>query len=106
MTAAEAVERIVGALKEIDGLRPATPVSPETTWLPVDWEGMAVDLSAEVVQVRLIATRLPIPPLLDRAADAVRPVLAGTEWAEARLRLVVTDLDGAAFAGDPRHTKG
>jgi hypothetical protein len=25
-------------------------------------------------------------------------VLAGTEWENARLRLVVTDLDGAAFA--------
>ncbi|MET8848417.1 hypothetical protein [Amycolatopsis sp. NPDC004625] len=97
MTAAEAVEKIVGVLKEVDGLRPATPVSPETTWLPVDWDGMAVDLSPELVRIRLIATRLPIPPLLDRAAAAVRPVLAGTEWEKARLRLEVTDLDGAAF---------
>ncbi|WP_329053794.1 hypothetical protein OG738_12520 [Amycolatopsis sp. NBC_01488] len=98
MTGAEAVEKIVGALEAVAGLRLATPVSPETTWLPVDWAGLAVDLSPEVVQIRLIATRLPIPPLLDRAAAAVRPVLAGTEWADARLRLVVTDLDGAAFA--------
>ena len=97
MTANEAVEKIVGALRTIDGLRPATPVSPETTWLPVDWEGMAVDLSPELVQIRLIATRLPIPPLLDQAAEPVRPVLAGTEWEKARLRLVVTDVDGAAF---------
>jgi hypothetical protein len=98
VTANEAVEKIVGALRAVDGLRPATPVSPETTWLPVDWEGMAVDLSPELVQIRLIATRLPIPPLLDRAAEVVRPVLAGTEWEKARLRLVVTDVDGAAFA--------
>lgn len=91
MTAEEAVERIVGALAEVAGLRPATPS------LPMGREGMAVDLSPEVVQVRLIATRLPIPPLLDRAARAVRPVLTGTEWENARLRLVVTDLDGAAF---------
>ncbi|MFI5584966.1 hypothetical protein ACIA5G_08045 [Amycolatopsis sp. NPDC051758] len=97
MTANEAVEKIVGALRAVDGLRPATPVSPETTWLPVDWEGMAVDLSPELVQIRLIATRLPIPPLLDQAAELVRPVLAGTEWEKARLRLVVTDVDGAAF---------
>ncbi|MFJ7211309.1 hypothetical protein [Amycolatopsis sp. NPDC098790] len=94
MTGAEAVEKIVGALETVDGLRPATLVSPETTWLPV---GQAVDLSADVVQIRLIATRLPIPPLLEQAAAAVRPVLAGTEWEGARLRLVVTDLDGAAF---------
>lgn len=98
MTGPEAVEKIVGALEAVDGLRPATPVSPETTWLPVDWAGLAVDLSADVVQIRLIATRLPLPPLLDRAAAVVRPVLAGTEWENARLRLVVTDLDGAAFA--------
>jgi hypothetical protein len=94
----EAVEKIVGAIKDVAGLRPATPVSPETTWLPVDWEGMAVDLTPEVVQIRLIASRLPIPPLLDRASEVVRPVLVGTEWENARLRLVVTDLDGAAFA--------
>ncbi|EOD59778.1 hypothetical protein [Amycolatopsis vancoresmycina] len=98
MTADDAVEKIVGVLKEVDGLRPATPVSPGTTWLPVDWDGMAVELDTDVVRIRLIATRLPIPPLLDRAADAVRSVLAGTEWAEAGLQLVVTDLDGAAFA--------
>ena len=98
MTAAEAVEKIVGALAAVDGLRPATPVSPETTWLPVDWAGLAVDLAADVVQIRLIATRLPLPPLLDQAAAVVRPILAGTEWEHARLRLVVTDLDGAAFA--------
>jgi hypothetical protein len=97
VTGAEAVEKIVGALEAVAGLRPATPVSPGTTWLPVDWAGQAVDLSAEVVQIRLIATRLPLPPLLEQAAAAVRPVLAGTEWEGARLRLVVTDLDGAAF---------
>ncbi|MDQ7809847.1 hypothetical protein Q5425_39500 [Amycolatopsis sp. A133] len=91
MTADEAVERIVGALGRVDGLRPATP---EPAWLPA---GTAVDLSAECIEIRLIATRLPIPPLLEQAAGVVRPVLAGTEWANARLRLVVTDLDGAAF---------
>jgi hypothetical protein len=97
VTANGVVEKIVGAIEGVAGLRPATPVAPETTWLPVDWAGMAVDLTPELVQIRLIATRLPIPPLLDRAAAAVRPVLAGTEWENARLRLVVTDLDGAAF---------
>ncbi|MFB9689623.1 hypothetical protein [Amycolatopsis plumensis] len=91
MTAAEAVERIVGALAQVDGLRPATPA------VPMGRDGAAVDLTAERVEIRLIATRLPIPPLLDQAAEAVRPVLAGTAWANARLRLVVTDLDGAAF---------
>ncbi|WP_326945245.1 hypothetical protein OG439_37215 [Amycolatopsis sp. NBC_01307] len=98
MIAGEAVEKIIVAIKGIPGLRPATPVSAGTTWLPVDWEGMAVDLTPELVQIRLIASRLPIPQLLDRATEVVRPVLAGTEWENAHLRLVVTDLDGAAFA--------
>ncbi|WP_410637508.1 hypothetical protein [Amycolatopsis sp. lyj-346] len=93
MIAREAVGRIVGALAEVDGLRPATP-EPVAAWLPSD---PAVGLSAERVEIRLVATRLPIPPRLDRAAEAVRAVLAGTEWENARLRLVVTDLDGAAF---------
>ncbi|KDN17627.1 hypothetical protein [Amycolatopsis rifamycinica] len=92
MTADETVERILGALATVDGLRPATPEAPWST------ASAAVGLSAERVEIRLIATRLPIPPRLDRVAEAVRPVLAGTEWAAARLRLVVTDLDGAAFA--------
>jgi hypothetical protein len=91
VTADEAVERIVGALAEVAGLRPASPS------LPMARADTAVDLSPEVVRIRLIATRLPIPPLLDRAVRAVRPVLAGTQWENARLRLVVTDLDGAAF---------
>ncbi|MEV4050940.1 hypothetical protein AB0J55_07100 [Amycolatopsis sp. NPDC049688] len=89
MTPAEAVEKIVGALEAVDGVRPAVPVA---------WDGPAVDLGPDVVRIRLIATRLPIPPLLDRAAGAVRRVLAGTAWADVRLRLEVTDLDGAAFA--------
>ncbi len=97
MIAGEAVEKIIVAIKGVPGLRPATPVSTGTTWLPVDWEGMAVDLTPELVQIRLIASRLPIPPLLDRATEVVRPVLVGTEWEHAHLRLVVTDLDGAAF---------
>ncbi|MCR6487049.1 hypothetical protein M8542_29890 [Amycolatopsis sp. OK19-0408] len=88
MTAEEAAEKIVGALTALDGLRPAT-------WLSA---AAAVDLSPELVQVRLIATRLPLPPLLERAAELVRPVLAGTVWERCPLRLVVTDLDGAAFA--------
>ncbi|MET8993999.1 hypothetical protein [Amycolatopsis sp. Hca4] len=91
MTADEAVEKIVGALAAVPGLRPATPS------LPRGWDGFAVDLGPDVVRIRLIATRLPIPPLLDRAAEAVRPVLAGTAWSNARLQLEVTDLDGAAF---------
>jgi hypothetical protein len=93
-----AVEKILAAVHSVEGLRPATPVSqPTSTWLPWDWEGMAVDLEDGVVQVRMIALSLPLGPLLDRARESVRPVLAGTPWERAKLRLVVTDIDGAAF---------
>ncbi|MFF0149323.1 hypothetical protein ATK36_3597 [Amycolatopsis sulphurea] len=90
--------KIAEAVAGLEGLRPATVIAPEISWLPVDLSGGAVDLSPELVEVRVIATRLPLPPLLAQAEKSVRQVLAGTEWARARLRLVVTDLDGAAFA--------
>ncbi|WP_326567172.1 hypothetical protein VSH64_35805 [Amycolatopsis rhabdoformis] len=79
--------RIVEALAEVAGLRLAV----ERNRLS------AVDLGAEAVQIRLIATRLPLPPLLDEAAAVVRPVLVDTEWADVPLRLIVTDVDAAAF---------
>ncbi|MGW4482404.1 hypothetical protein ACWEOE_01060 [Amycolatopsis sp. NPDC004368] len=79
--------RIVEALGEVAGLRPAV----ERNRLS------AVDLGPEAVQIRLIATRLPLPPLLAHAEAVVRPVLAGTEWADVPLRLIVTDVDAAAF---------
>ena len=99
MTADEAVAvaKIVDALKAVEGVRPATPISTGSSWLPVDWDGLAVDLTPETVQVRLIATRLPLPPLLAEASAAVLPALLGTPWESAKLRLIVTDLDGAAF---------
>ncbi|QRP46236.1 hypothetical protein [Amycolatopsis sp. FDAARGOS 1241] len=58
---------------------------------------VTVELSPDTVQVRLIATRVPLPPLLAQAEAVGRPVLADTEWAGAKPRLVVTDLDGGAF---------
>jgi hypothetical protein len=98
MSASEAKEKVLAAVKAVSGLRPAMPVSEEhASWLPGDWEALAVDLDPGVVQVRLIATRLPLPPLLEQACEAIRPVLAGTTWEHANLRLVVTDIDGAAF---------
>ncbi|MEU4669401.1 hypothetical protein AB0F91_15790 [Amycolatopsis sp. NPDC023774] len=79
-------ERVVAALAEVAGLRPAV----ERSW------ASAVDLTPEAVRVGLIAT--PLPPMLARAAGVVRPVLAGTEWAGATLRLIVSDVDAGAFS--------
>ncbi|MBB4687440.1 hypothetical protein [Amycolatopsis jiangsuensis] len=96
-TARELAGKIAEAVAGVEGLRPATVVASDLNWLPIDLSGGAVDLTPELVEVRLLATRLPLPPLLERAGTVVRDLLAGTEWERARLRLVVTDIDGAAF---------
>ncbi|GAA1020311.1 MULTISPECIES: hypothetical protein [Amycolatopsis] len=90
--------RLADALSAIDGLRPATSVAAEISWLSTDPAGGSIDLTSESVEIRLVALRLPLPPLLSAAETRVRELLEGTEWADARLRLVVTDIDGAAFA--------
>ncbi|MGV9296012.1 MULTISPECIES: hypothetical protein [Amycolatopsis] len=91
--------RLADALSAIDGLRPAMSAAAEISWLPTDPAGGSVDLTPESVEVRLVALRLPLPPLLSAAETRVRELLEGTEWADARIRLVVTDIDGAAFTG-------
>lgn len=99
MTArAETTEKLLAALDGVSGLRPATPAAgSRAALIPWDWDGIAIDLDDDVVRIRLVATGLPLQPLLHAAADAIRPVLAGTPWAGATLRLVVTDLDRGAF---------
>jgi hypothetical protein len=99
LTASEVTELILAAVNSVPGLRPAMLISQQNaSWIPWDWEGSAVTLEPELVQVRVIALCLPLPPLLEQAGTAVRPALAGTPWEIAKLRLVVTDVDGAAFS--------
>lgn len=94
------IDRILGALDSVPGLRPAAPLLGDKASWPWDTRQYAVDLGAEVVEVRFVAGALPLPPLLERAGAAIRPVLAGTRWEQAELRLVVTELDAAAVAGE------
>ncbi|MEV0295923.1 hypothetical protein [Nocardia sp. NPDC050710] len=95
---ADTIEAIIDALETIAGLRPATPLGADVPqWWPWDARGAAVDLAPGRIDVRVIAGVLPLPPLLDKATAAVRAALVGTEWSGARLRLVVTELDAAAF---------
>ncbi|WP_280426536.1 hypothetical protein [Nocardia carnea] len=100
MTGEQIIDRILGALESVPGLRPAAPLLGDTASWPWDTRKYAVDLGAEVVEVRLVSDALPLPPLLERAGAAIRPVLGGTRWEQAELRLVVTELDTAAVAGE------
>ncbi|WP_040837194.1 hypothetical protein [Nocardia brevicatena] len=92
--------RIFGAVESVTGIQLAIPIVRENSVrCPWDSRKFAVDLAPEVVEVRVVAAALPLPPLLDRAAAAIRAVLAGTAWEGAELRLVVTELDAAAVSG-------
>ncbi|MBF6436425.1 hypothetical protein [Nocardia cyriacigeorgica] len=98
MAAEDVIDKIIGAVEGISGLRPATPIVRENaTWWPWDARKYAVDLTERAVVVRVVAATLPLPPLLDLAGKAIGLVLAGTPWERATLRLVVTELDAAAF---------
>ncbi|MGX1804176.1 hypothetical protein ACWIGI_00550 [Nocardia sp. NPDC055321] len=101
MTAsAELIDAIVGAIEEVQGLRPATPFGLEAvSWLPRGGgKTYAVDLNRDVVEIRVAASRLPLPPLLDALSGAVRPLLKGTDFAGATVRLRIVELDPAAFS--------
>ncbi|KAA9166303.1 hypothetical protein FPZ12_001675 [Amycolatopsis acidicola] len=96
MTArSETVAKLLAALSTVEGLRPAPPVPRSTVVWNTD--ALAFDVDAEVVRVRLVATTLPLPPSLTEAGEVVAKTLAGTPFAAARVELVVTDVDSAAF---------
>ncbi|WP_439657605.1 hypothetical protein ACSHWB_35165 [Lentzea sp. HUAS TT2] len=105
---------LLEALRGVDGLRAATPSTrAEASWVPWDLDAMAVDVDDDVVQLRLVALALPLPPVLRRAEAALRSVLDDSVWKNARLRLVITDIDASALnlrsvvaQGDGGHTIG
>ncbi|WP_370950027.1 hypothetical protein AB5J62_21155 [Amycolatopsis sp. cg5] len=100
MTArSELVQALLAALRELDGLRPAAP------W---DLGALAVGVDEDLVEIRLVALALPLPPLLRKAEATLRSILDASPWQRARLRLLVTDLDAAAFTTerDPGHMIG
>ncbi|WP_024799571.1 hypothetical protein [Nocardia sp. BMG51109] len=92
------IDDIVDAIEAVDGLRPATPPAlPNATWLPLRGSRSAVDITPSVVEIRVVAVALPLPPLVDKLAGAVRELLEPTQWARATVRVVVADLDAGSF---------
>jgi hypothetical protein len=101
-TGAEVSRALLAALHGVAGLRPATPLTvPVIARVPWDYDVLALDIDVDWVEVRVVATGLPLPPLLGRAETALRAVLQGTVWAAARLRIVVTDIDRGALHALP-----
>jgi uncharacterized alkaline shock family protein YloU len=99
---AQVCDAVLAAVRAVPGLRPASPVWPERArWMPWDPGVLAVGLDDGRLEVQLAATRLPLPPLLDQAAAAIRDATAATRWAELPHRLVVAALDAAAFGAAP-----
>ncbi len=98
MSEDELVDDIVTAIESVAGLRPAIPMGVELAgWVSRLGPRSAVDLDTGTVEIRVTASALPLPPLLDKLATAVRALLPSTRWADARLRIVVTALDAAAL---------
>jgi hypothetical protein len=101
------VHDLLAALDGVPGLRPATPMTTGRALWGWNRDAMAIDLSPAIsrgagaghtVVVRVVATQLPLPPLVRRAEQALLAVLAASDLPVTRLSLEVTDLDGAAFA--------
>lgn len=79
MTPDDLIDTIIGALEACHGVRPATPLIGEpAVWWPRDTRKYAVDLHSAIVQIRIVATAMPLPPLLEQVAADIRPLLAGT----------------------------
>lgn len=93
----DAARRVSAAVFNVDGLSLLVPLRAQA----LRWSGrdaaLAVILAQDLVEVRLVARRLPLPPLLDQLATALRAALTGTGWEHSSLRLVVAELSAAAF---------
>lgn len=88
---------VAGAVSEVAGLSLLVPLRKEALRLRVGGSSLAVRAGDDLVEVRLVAHRLPLPPLLQQAGEAARRALAGTGWERVPLRLVVAELTVEAF---------
>ncbi|MEU3302039.1 MULTISPECIES: hypothetical protein [unclassified Streptomyces] len=89
---------LLAALGKVPGLRPATPSTTHIgSRVPWNLDSLAVVINHGFIEIRVVALALPLPPVLREAEAAVHMAVRDTRWKDARLRLVVTDIDAAAF---------
>lgn len=93
----EVAERVASAVEAIDGLSLFVPLREHVVRFTGRESTLAVTLEAESLEIRLVAHRLPLPPLLDQASGAARAVLVDCDRPNTRLRLVVHTLAADAF---------
>ena len=102
MNTTEFVHDLVAALAKVPGLRPATQAGPPP--LGWHWDALAVDVVSGAggdgdghVVIRAVATRLPLPPIVRQAEQALLAVVAARGLPVAHMRLEIIEIDGAAF---------
>lgn len=96
--AAGIVDRVAAAIQSIDGLALLMPLRAQALQLNGAGAALAVIVDPDGIEVRLVARRLPLPPLLEQAEAAIQAALLGTGWESARLQLVVAELAEQALA--------
>ncbi|MER5465981.1 hypothetical protein ABT010_36135 [Streptomyces sp. NPDC002668] len=94
----ETTRSLLAVLGRIPGLRPATPSTTHIgSRVPWNLDTLAVGIDDELIEIRVVALAVPLPPILREAAAALHAALTETRWKDAGLRLVVTDIDAAAL---------
>lgn len=104
-TSTDLVHDLLAALDGVPGLSPATLAHVGRQPGGWNWDALAIDVTpdagdsggGQVVVVRVVATRLPLPPVVRQAEQALLAVLALSVLPVTRLRLEITDIDGTAF---------
>lgn len=102
---AELVHDLLTALDGVPGLRPATLAKAGRTPWGLNVDALAIDVTHEAgdagggqtVVVRVVVSRIPLPPIVRQAEQALLAVLTASELPVTRLRLEITDIDGTAF---------
>ncbi|MFF3454004.1 hypothetical protein ACFYXH_06660 [Streptomyces sp. NPDC002730] len=90
---------LLAVLGRLPGLRPATPSATRIgSRVPWNVDTLAVRIDAELIEIRVVALALPLPPILREAEAALQTALEESLWKDVRLRLVVTDIDAAALS--------